>query len=248
MNFWHPALAGHPWDMTRRPPVILACALVALAACAPPGGPADPNPAVTHSASAQASLTPSTTPVPTAGMSGSRPAASPSPAEESSVTGAPETSADPRWRFFTGDDTRYASPWFDGRHRIMIGFGCTVAPYYRSDTRCPAGQGFHHGIDVAIPCGETLRSAVAGRVVLGGLGSAYGDKALRIRTGDHDFLVGHARRLLVRDGELVAPGQPIGEVGALGAPDGCHLHLEQRSVGGGLSSASDPAAVLALRS
>ncbi len=130
----------------------------------------------------------------------------------------------------------------------MIGFGCTSAPWYTSDPRCPGSQGFHHGIDVAIPCGETLRSAVSGRVVTGGLGSAYGAKAFRIRTAERDLLVAHAQTLLVGDGDRVVPGQPIAEVGALGAPDGCHLHLERRSVGGGVSSATDPADVLALRS
>jgi murein DD-endopeptidase MepM/ murein hydrolase activator NlpD len=159
---------------------------------------------------------------------------------------ASTSDADPRWRFFTDDTTHYFSPWYAGAHRIMIGFGCTTAPYYGADARCSAGQGFHHGIDVAIPCGGTLLSAVEGRVVLGGVGAAYGSNAFRLRTADHDLLIGHAQALLVGDGDRVAPGQPIAEVGALGAPDGCHLHLEQRSIGGGLSTATDPTEILAL--
>ncbi|GAB3696924.1 hypothetical protein GCM10028815_00220 [Mariniluteicoccus flavus] len=129
----------------------------------------------------------------------------------------------------------------------MIGFGCTPAPYYRSDSRCPGKQGFHHGIDVAMPCGVELRAGVAGRVVLGGLGDAYGSKAFRIRADGADLIVGHVQRVLVRDGQRVEVGTPIAENGDLGAPDGCHLHLEQRAVGGGVSTARDPRAVLGLR-
>lgn len=226
----------------------MICAALALTACAPRSVPADPTVSGSHPPSTRGSTMPSRPPRAVDKTTNPVPPTTSSPAPESTAAVAPAESRDPRWRFFTDDETRYASPWFDGRHRIMIGFGCTEAPYYRSDPRCPGGQGFHHGLDVAIPCGVALRSAVVGRVVTGGLGPAYGDNGFRIRTDDHDLLIGHAQRVLVRDGEPVAPGQPIGEVGALGAPDGCHLHLEQRSVGGGLSSAVDPAATLALRS
>ena len=38
--------------------------------------------------------------------------------------------------FYTDDKTWYTSPWFGGKHRIMIPFGCTEAPYYSPDPRC----------------------------------------------------------------------------------------------------------------
>ncbi|NNG18716.1 M23 family metallopeptidase [Naumannella sp. ID2617S] len=162
------------------------------------------------------------------------------------MTPSTEPKPDPRWRFFSTDQTRYGSPWYAGRHRVMIGFGCTEAPYYNPDPRCPGRQGFHHGVDVAIPCGNPLYAGVSGRVVLGGLGSAYGSKAFRIRTERAEVIVGHVQRVSVSDGQRVEVGTPIGEVGDLGAPDGCHLHLEQRGVGGGVSSATDPGRVLGL--
>ena len=43
---------------------------------------------------------------------------------------APESAVaepDPRWVFYTDDKTWYSSPWFGGKHRIMIPFGCTPA-------------------------------------------------------------------------------------------------------------------------
>lgn len=154
---------------------------------------------------------------------------------------------DPRWVFYTDDRTRYRSPWFPGAHRVMIPFGCTPAPYYSPDPRCSGGHGFHHGTDVALPCGTPLRSGVAGTVVSGAaLGSAYGDRPLLIRTADADVLVAHTRRWRVQVGDRIRRGQPLAWASDAGAPDGCHLHLEVRSPGGGLSTARDPAAVLDL--
>jgi murein DD-endopeptidase MepM/ murein hydrolase activator NlpD len=174
------------------------------------------------------------------------PSASPDPV-------APALPPDPRWRFFEADRTRYASPWFPGRHRVMIGYGCTEAPYYVPDARC-AGGGFHHGIDVAIPCGTPLHSAVEGRVVTpapGTVGPAYGERPLLLRADvggrPADILLGHARRLLVQPGDRVSPGDRVALNGASAGPDGCHLHLEVRAPGGDVTTARDPGPVLRLR-
>jgi murein DD-endopeptidase MepM/ murein hydrolase activator NlpD len=133
---------------------------------------------------------------------------------------------------------------------MMIGYGCNASPWYSHDSRCPGREGFHHGIDVAMPCGTPLLSAVDG-VVLdptapGAPGSAYGVHPFRIRAGDHDILIGHTVTVFVRPGDHVRPGQRIALAGDSGAPDGCHLHFEVRRAGGGLSTATDPARLLAL--
>jgi murein DD-endopeptidase MepM/ murein hydrolase activator NlpD len=132
----------------------------------------------------------------------------------------------------------------------MIGYGCTVAPYYAHDPRCPGRQGFHHGIDVAMPCGTRLFSDVAGRVVdprsPGAPGPAYGPYAFRIRTHELDVLIGHVRRVYVRPGEPVRRHQLVARANDQGAPDGCHLHFEVRRAGGGLSETVDPAPYLHL--
>ncbi len=132
----------------------------------------------------------------------------------------------------------------------MIGYGCTPAHYYPHDTRCRGQQGFHHGIDVAMPCGTRLFSGVTGVVLdpgsSGAPGSAYGERPFRIRTAGFDVLIGHARRVFVHPGDEVRPRQRIALASDSGAPDGCHLHFEVRRAGGGLSAAVDPAAMLAL--
>ena len=89
------------------------------------------------------------------------------PTPKSTPTPAPSPTehADPRWRFYSQDRTRHTSPWFAGAHRVMIGYGCNASPWYDHDSRCPGRQGFHHGIDVAMPCGTPLFSAVDGVVL-----------------------------------------------------------------------------------
>ena len=134
----------------------LAGLVLLLAACTTPGAPAP-------STGAASTSVPSSSPVPSAPPSSAPPT---SAAPTTTTPTYPEDPADPRWRFFTADRTRYTSAWFAGAHRVMIGFGCTTAPYYAHDPRCPGKQGFHHGIDVVMPCGTPLTSAVDGVVAL----------------------------------------------------------------------------------
>jgi murein DD-endopeptidase MepM/ murein hydrolase activator NlpD len=150
--------------------------------------------------------------------------------------------------YFTQDRTLYRSPWYAGRHRIMLPFGCTPAPYYDPDPTCPGGEGSHHGIDVAMPCGTPVYAALPGRVLdaaaTGTLGPAYGTDAFLIRDPDLgiDVVLGHAERLLVPSGTVVRPGREVALSGHNGAPDGCHLHFEVRPLGTSYTSALDPRA------
>jgi len=154
-------------------------------------------------------------------------------------------------RLFVRDRHRYGSPWYGGRHRIMIDFGCTTAPYYDHDPACPGDNGFHHGIDIAMPCGTPLsagtRGTVLSRAAPGALGSAYGPHAFRIRTRGVDIVIGHVRKVYVRPGESITSGQRIARASDAGAPDGCHLHFETRPAGGGYTSATNPRRLLELR-
>jgi murein DD-endopeptidase MepM/ murein hydrolase activator NlpD len=155
--------------------------------------------------------------------------------------GAAPPSPDPD-DVYTNDHRYYASPWYDGAWQEMIPFGCTRAPYYPRNGSCPrARPGKHHGIDMYMPCGTKLRSAVKGRVVREpNLGPAYGRYGLKIRSGRFDYVIGHARRLLVDPGERVRPGEVVARSGKLAAPDGCHLHFEERPAGAGYTAAVNP--------
>ncbi len=165
---------------------------------------------------------------------------------------AAPASADTK-RFWVKDKHRYTSPWYDGARRIMIGYGCTRAPYYSPDPRCRRDRGYHHGIDIAMPCRTKLFAGLRGRVVnpaaSGAPGPAYGAHAFRIRNHkyDVDVVIGHARRVYVDPGDRVRRGQLIARASDAGAPDGCHLHFEVRPIGTGYQSAVDPRDLLRLR-
>jgi murein DD-endopeptidase MepM/ murein hydrolase activator NlpD len=154
--------------------------------------------------------------------------------------------------YFTSDRTLYSSPWFAGQHRIMIGFGCTKAPYYDPDPSCPGGEGSHHGIDIAMPCGTAVFTALPGRLLdasaVATLGPAYGTRAFLIRNEalGIDVVLGHAERLLVAGGSVVHPGEQVALSGHNGAPDGCHLHFEVRPLGTSYNSAINPQKYLRL--
>jgi murein DD-endopeptidase MepM/ murein hydrolase activator NlpD len=156
-------------------------------------------------------------------------------------------------RFWVKDRRRYRSPWYAGAHRRMINYGCTAAPYYAPDPRCSRGHGFHHGVDIAMECGTRLFSALRARVVdpdsAGALGSAYGRKAFRLRSRRFgvDIVIGHTRKVYVRPGRRVRPGQLIARASDMAAPDGCHLHFEVRPRAGSVEQAVSPRPRLRLR-
>ncbi len=157
--------------------------------------------------------------------------------------------ADPRWVFYTKDKTRYESPWFKGAHRVMVPYGCTTAPYYSPDSRCSDQRGFHHGLDIAMRCGTPLYAPYKFKVISNdSLGPAYGDNPLLLRNNrlGWDLVIGHTRQVYVREGQVVRRGTMFARASDSGAPDGCHLHFEQRAVGGGLSTATWPRPLLAL--
>jgi murein DD-endopeptidase MepM/ murein hydrolase activator NlpD len=136
----------------------------------------------------------------------------------------------------------------------MIGYGCTADPYYDPDPRCPHDEGFHHGIDVAMPCGTPLYAGLPGVVVAarsaGALGPAYGPYAFRIRTRGTDpvdIVIGHVLKVYVDPGQHVRRGQLIARANDQGAPDGCHLHFEVRPAAADYTRAMDPAHYLRLR-
>ena len=162
---------------------------------------------------------------------------------------APAEGRDPRWVFYTKDKHHYTSPWFKGAHRIMVPFGCTRAPYYDPDPRCADDHSFHHGLDVAMPCGTPLYAGVRVRVMSNdSLGPAYGDNPvlLRNRKKHFDLVIGHTRKVYVHEGDMVARATMFARANDSGAPDGCHLHFEQRAVGGDLSTAVWPRPLLRL--
>jgi murein DD-endopeptidase MepM/ murein hydrolase activator NlpD len=108
---------------------------------------------------------------------------------------------------------------------------------YNGQPRSP-----HSGADFASPAGTPIRAPNAGRVLIAGdLYYTGGTVAI-----DHGLgvisLVAHLSAIHVKDDQMVAAGDVVGEVGATGRVTGPHLHWSVR-VGG---ARIDPLSLLAV--
>lgn len=105
------------------------------------------------------------------------------------------------------------------------GFGMRLHPilhYWR----------MHNGNDWGASCGQPLRAARSGKVLIAGRNGGYGNFVL-IGHGDVNGRYvttgyGHMSSIAVRAGQYVSTGEYIGAVGSTGLSTECHLHLELR--------------------
>ena len=95
------------------------------------------------------------------------------------------------------------------------------------------GRG-HQGQDLLSPCGTRLVVAEGGTVRYVAMDDAGGNYAVITgATSGRDYVYMHLRaRPLVRKGEAVSAGQPLGEVGDTGNATACLLHFELWSAPG----------------
>ena len=89
----------------------------------------------------------------------------------------------------------------------------------------------HAGIDLAAPEGTVYQAVHGGEVTSAGYNGGYGYQVTIKHDDGSEMIYAHSRRLLVKTGDIVKAGQPIGQVGNTGYSYGTHLHLEMH-VGG----------------
>lgn len=87
-------------------------------------------------------------------------------------------------------------------------------------------DGFHRGLDIAVPAGTTARAAGSGTVIFAGWEGGYGYTVLLDHQNGVKTRYAHASRVLVSAGQQVAQGDPVIQVGNTGKSTGPHLHLE----------------------
>jgi murein DD-endopeptidase MepM/ murein hydrolase activator NlpD len=100
----------------------------------------------------------------------------------------------------------------------------------------------HRGIDVAAPTGTPIVAAAPGVVVTSGWNDGGYGYLVEIRHPDGSLtLYAHNERILVQEGQQVAQGQQIAEMGSTGYSTGPHCHFEIHLPGQG---AVNPMAML----
>lgn len=109
----------------------------------------------------------------------------------------------------------------------LAGFVWPVAGTINSNFG-PRGNTFHDGIDIAAPEGTPIRSIEQGEVIYNDQLRGYGNVIIIRHPGGFVSVYAHNRINLVREGQRIARGEIIGEVGSTGRVSGSHLHFEIR--------------------
>lgn len=89
----------------------------------------------------------------------------------------------------------------------------------------------HNGVDIALLVGDTVRAAFRGVVRLSRWQGGYGRVVIVRHYNGLETIYAHLSKFLVKEGEHVDPGTPIGKGGKSGNSRGSHLHLETRFKG-----------------
>ncbi|SHL40100.1 Peptidase family M23 [Pseudonocardia thermophila] len=84
----------------------------------------------------------------------------------------------------------------------------------------------HYGIDIANSIGTPIFALTDGEVEEAGPASGFGLWVVVRHTDGTRSVYGHVNRMFVKEGQKVAAGQKIAEVGNRGQSTGPHLHLE----------------------
>lgn len=94
------------------------------------------------------------------------------------------------------------------------------------------GARFHHGIDVGVKYGDTIRAPFSGIVRTATYQrGGYGRYVIIEHDNGLESLMAHFSRTLVEEGQKISAGEPIGLGGSTGRSTGPHLHLEFRILG-----------------
>lgn len=89
----------------------------------------------------------------------------------------------------------------------------------------------HTGWDYGAPPGASVYASAAGRVVRAGYEGGYGQLVIVDHGDGLETAYAHLRRTRVAEGDCVAQGAVVGEVGSTGLAAEPHLHFEVRTHG-----------------
>jgi murein DD-endopeptidase MepM/ murein hydrolase activator NlpD len=124
------------------------------------------------------------------------------------------------------DGSSSALPHFDNALSQTLASSRVSSRFGWRQDPIAGGLKFHKGTDVAMPVGQDVPAAMAGRVTYAGERSGYG---LTVEVDHGHGLTtryAHLSEVSVNVGETVGTGQSIAKSGATGRVTGPHLHFE----------------------
>lgn len=89
----------------------------------------------------------------------------------------------------------------------------------------------HQALDLAMAAGTPVRAAADGVVAKSGSDRQFGSSLLLRHADGYETFYGHLSRKLVKAGDTVLAGQPVGRAGSSGNSSAPHLHFEVRRNG-----------------
>ena len=108
---------------------------------------------------------------------------------------------------------------------LPLGTSVTSAYGWRSDPFTGEAR-FHRGVDLRASYGTEVPAASGGTVVTAGERGTYGNLVV-VRDGQGvETRYAHLSALLVKEGDVIGAGTPIGRVGSSGRSAAPHLHFE----------------------
>lgn len=108
---------------------------------------------------------------------------------------------------------------------LPLGTPITSAYGWRSDPFSGEAR-FHRGVDLRASYGTEVPAASGGTVVSAGERGTYGNLVV-VRDGQGvETRYAHLSALLVKEGDVITPGTPVGRVGSTGRSAAPHLHFE----------------------
>lgn len=102
---------------------------------------------------------------------------------------------------------------------VTSGFGNRIDPFNRR-------RAFHSGVDFPAPRGTPIYASAGGRVIFSGKRAHYGSTVEIAHGAGLVSRYAHASKLLVKEGQVVMPGEKIALIGSTGRSTGPHLHFE----------------------
>jgi murein DD-endopeptidase MepM/ murein hydrolase activator NlpD len=114
-----------------------------------------------------------------------------------------------------------------------------TSPFGHRPDPIDGSDDFHTGLDLGAPAGAPVHAAGGGRVVRAESVSGYGNLVIIDHGGGLETRYAHLAGFSVQKGDVVRPGEIVGQVGATGRVTGPHLHFEVRRDGQALDPADE---------
>lgn len=92
----------------------------------------------------------------------------------------------------------------------------------------PRSGRMHYGLDVKSTTGDTIYAAFDGQILKSGYERGFGNLIVIQHEKDIKTYYGHLSKYLIRSGNFIKKGEPLGLAGSTGRATGTHLHFEIR--------------------